>query len=321
MKTRTKFLLLAVMIVTAFFSLHFFKPDNKNQEIHLTADDHQFAFVHSLEGTNADGDIQQNKDGDLQLDAELKRLFDYYLSAIGEKSLPEIQSQIEKILDQKLQAQAARQAKELLKRYIAFKQALVDLEKNASSTLSTNDNLLSAVNNKWQSMRQLRSQFFSEKEIQAMFGFDDAYDLDALSRLAISQDKTLTDAERRNKLQTLDKNMPADLKAAKDAPYQVIRLEDQAKKMRNEGASEDDIYRMRAAATSPEAANRLAQVDRDINDWNGRVSQYLEQRKQLTSSPTNASDNDNDNDKQRALQQLRNKYFTSQEQRRLAAYE
>ncbi|MFZ6752233.1 lipase secretion chaperone [Undibacterium sp. Dicai25W] len=319
MKTRTKFLLLAVMIVTAFFSLQLLKPDNKNHEIHLTANDHQFAFVHSLEGTSTDGDIQQNKEGDLQLDAELKRLFDYYLSAIGEKSLPEIQSQIDKILDQKLQIKAAVQAKELLKRYIAFKQALVELEKNASSNMSSNADLLSAVNNKWQSMRQLRSQFFSEQEIQAMFGFDDAYDQDALSRLAISQDKTLTDAERRNKLQTLDKNMPADLKAAKDAPYQVIRLEDQAKKMRNEGASEDGIYRMRAAATSPEAANRLAQVDRDINDWNGRISQYLEQRKQLTSSPTNASDNDND--KQRALQQLRNKYFTSQEQRRLAAYE
>ncbi len=87
--------------------------------------------------------------------------------------------------------------------------------------------------------------------------------------------------------------------------------------MRNEGASEDDIYRMRAAATSPEAANRLAQLDRDNDDWNKRISLYLENRKQLISSPTKASDDDQKN----ALQQLRNKYFTSQEQRRLAAYE
>ncbi len=71
--------------------------------------------------------------------------------------------------------------------------------------MSANTDILSAVNKKWLSMRQLRSQFFSEKEIQAMFGFDDAYDQDALSRLAISQDKTLSDAERRNQLQTLDK--------------------------------------------------------------------------------------------------------------------
>ena len=317
MKTKSKFFLLAVMLVAAFFSMKIFKPDNENQKIHLTTDDHQFAFVHSLEGTIADGAIQEDRDGNLQLDAELKRLFDYYLSAIGEKNLPEIQSQIEKILDQKLQVKAAAQAKELLKRYITFKQALVELEKNASKSVSANTDLFSAVNNKWQNMRQLRSQFFSEKEIQAMFGFDDAYDQDALSRLAISQDNTLTDAEKRHKLQILDKNMPADLKAAKDAPYQVIRLEEQAKKMRNDGASEDDIYRMRAAATSPEAANRLAQVDRDINDWNSRINEYLEQRKQLISSPTNASDDD----QQSALQQLRNKYFTSQEQRRLAAYE
>jgi len=228
MKTRSKFLLIAVILVTAFFSLEIFKPDNKSQKIHLAADDHQFAFVHSLEGTSADGAIQEDRDGNLQLDAELKRLFDYYLSAIGEKNLPEIQSQIEKILDQKLQVKAAAQAKELLKRYITFKQALVELEKSASKNVSANTDLFSAVNNKWQNMRQLRSQFFSEKEIQAMFGFDDAYDQDALSRLAISQDNTLTDAEKRHQLQILDKNMPADLKAAKDAPYQVIRLEEQA---------------------------------------------------------------------------------------------
>ena len=170
-------------------------------------------------------------------------------------------------------------------------------------------------------MRHTRSQFFSDKEIQAMFGFDDAYDQDALARMAISQDKNLTEAQKKEKLQALDTSMSPELREAKTAPYQVIRLTEQSEKMRREGASDDEIYRMRAAATSPEAANRLAELDQETNDWNKRINQYLTQRKQLALDQTSANSNEQESKLQQQLQQLRNQYFTTQEQARLAAYE
>ena len=314
------FFLVAILFATTFplWRIGFNKQEST---IHLTTNEHQFSFVRSLEGTSIDGDISQNKDGSLQVSAELKRLFDYYLSATGEKSLPEIRLQIEKVLDQRLKPNAAQQAKQLLNRYIAYKQALVSLEQgtspiNTGINTSTND-LLSTVKNKWDSMRLLRSQYFSEKESQTMFGFDDAYDQDALARIAISEDKSLTEAQKKEKLHTLDSAMPPELREAKNATYQVIKLTEESEKMRREGASDDDIYRMRAAATSPEAANRLAQLDHDTNDWNTRINQYLQQRKQLGLDQSDA----NSNEQQSQLQQLRNHYFTMQEQQRLTAYE
>ena len=319
MNIKMKQSLLAAAFLSAVFFLWKMETGKQEPAVRLTANDHQFSFVRSLEGTSIDGNVSESNDGNLLISAELKRLFDYYLSATGEKSLPDIRAQIEKTLDQKLKPNAAQQAKQLLNRYIAYKQALVNLETDTSHA-DAND-MLTAVKNKWDSMRHTRSQFFSDKEIQAMFGFDDAYDQDALARMAISQDKNLTEAQKKEKLQALDTSMSPELREAKTAPYQVIRLTEQSEKMRREGASDDEIYRMRAAATSPEAANRLAELDQETNDWNKRINQYLTQRKQLALDQTSANSNEQESKLQQQLQQLRNQYFTTQEQARLAAYE
>src|SRR5450830_1589704 len=317
MNKRISVVFVAVTIITATFSVWLINSKRQDQAIHLISKDHPFSFVKSLDGTEVDGDIRQNNDGNLVVSGELKRLFDYYLSATGEKDLPDIQTQIEKILDQKLKPVAARQAKQLLSQYIAYKKALVSLEQEGTNNAHAGDDVFATVKTRWQRMHQLRAQFFNEKEIQAMFGFDDAYDQDALARLVISQDKTLTEAQKKEKLLALDNAMSPELREAKTAPYQLTHLNEQTEKMRREGASEDDIYRMRAAATSPEAADRLAQVDRDSNDWNRRIKHYLEQRQQrgLTTSETMTAD------QQTQLQQLRNQLFTAQEQKRLSAYE
>jgi lipase chaperone LimK len=63
---------------------------------------------------------------------------------------------------------------------------------------------ISAMQNRWQSMQKLRLQFFSAKDNQALFGFDDAYDMDALARLEISQNPAYSDKQKQEKLQALD---------------------------------------------------------------------------------------------------------------------
>jgi lipase chaperone LimK len=94
-----------------------------------------------------------------------------------------------------------------------------------------------------------------------------------------------------------------------------VRLEEAAQQIRAQGGSEDDVYRMRAAATSPEAANRLADVDRDEAAWKARIAAYQAQRAAVLSAPGS------DADRAAAMGDLRNRLFTPEEQQRLAAYE
>ena len=95
----------------------------------------------------------------------------------------------------------------------------------------------------------------------------------------------------------------------------LIKLEEVAKELRDHGASEDEIYRMRAAATTPEAAARLAQVDREESQWKLRIATYLDDKNKLTHLENGGVD------QALAIQRIRDQKFTQDEQKRLTAYE
>ena len=77
--------------------------------------------------------------------------------------------------------------------------------------------------------------------------------------------------------------------------------EENVRRMRAHGASDDEVYRARAAAT-------LARLDREEVLWQQRVAAYLFERQ------ANAGNS-------LALQALKDRLFTLEEQGRLAAYE
>ncbi|WP_334190822.1 lipase secretion chaperone [Noviherbaspirillum sp.] len=271
-----------------------------------------FPFVRSFEGTRPDGRIEVDGE-DLVVSAELVRLFDYYLAAVGEKPLDAIRKEIELELDRRLKARAAGQAKELLARYLDYKTALVEVEKNSQLAGGT----LQAIRGRQAALLQTRARFFSDKESQAMFGLEDAYDNDALARLEIGLDTSLTPEQKQQKLAALDAALPPALREAREEPFKIARLEESANKMRAEGATEDDIYRMRAAALTPEAAARMAEVDQEESAWKARIAAYLAQRNQFIASNPRLPETE----REAYLDQLRQAQFNEDERKRLGAYE
>ena len=308
-KKNLAILTVAALSVTGFF-VYNGMPGEETAAPKKEAGANLFPFVRSLAGTSSDGKLDAGSD-ELVVNAELRRMFDYYLSALGEKPLDAIRMEIQNELDKKLKPGAAAKAKNLLDRYLAYKRALVEVEKNSQLA----GNSAASIRGRFLAMRRVRGQFFSEKENQAMFGFDDAYDGDAVARLEISQNKTFSDAQKKEKLASLDAAMPAALREEKEAPFAVVRLDEKANAMRAQGASEDDVYRMRAAATSPEVAARLAEVDREDAEWKSRISAYQAARNRILGSGGAAQASS------QQLQQLRDNQFTANEQKRLAAYE
>ena len=264
----------------------------------------------SLAGTTPDGVATTAADQSLVLDPGLIRLFDYWLTTVGERPITAIRSDVERDLDGRLGPRAARQAKDLFARYVEFKTAL-KAQRPSKPTGRSVDMLREGL----RMMLALRATYFTDAESQALFGPQDAEASAALARMAIEQDPVLDAQQRRERLAALDARLPADVRAAREAPLAVVHLEEAAQKIRAQGGSEDDVYRMRAAATSPEAANRLADVDRDEAAWQARIAAYQAQRAAVMSSAGS------DADRQAAMSDLRNRLFTPDEQRRLAAYE
>lgn len=295
----------AGLVAGALLYLSLSRPDiAAPQQVRAAPD--PYAFVRSMEGTRPDGVIVQSDDGQLVVDAEQGHLFDYYLAGLGEKDLGAIRREIERELDRRLKPGPAAQAKRLLGSYLAYKGALAELEKGMVASAD----MVTSARARLVAMQKLRASFFTPFEIAGLFGFSDAYDQDALARIEISQDPKLTAPQRIEKLAALDKKLSPAMREEREAPTRVLRTEESVRAMRAQGASDDEVYRLRAAAFSTEGASRLAALDREEATWNGRITAYLAERGTLAAGAETAG-----------AQQLRDRHFSPEEQRRLGAYE
>jgi len=268
------------------------------------------AAATSLAGTTPDGGARATAGDVLVLDPSLIRLFDYWLTTVGEQPIASIRAQVERDLDGRLGPRAARQAKDVFARYVQFKEAL-KAQRPAKPVGRSVDILREGLRR----MLALRAAYFSQAESQALFGPQDGEASAALARMAVEQDPSIDAATRQQRLAALDAQLPASVREARAASLSVVHLEEAAQQIRTAGGSEDDVYRMRAAATSPEAANRLAEVDREEAAWKARIAGYQAQRAAVLAAPGD------DAAHAAAMAALRGRLFTPEEQRRLAAYE
>ena len=260
-------------------------------------------FAPSLQGTRPDGAVQVAADDTVMADARLIELFDYYLATVGEKTPEAVRAEIERELDRTLRPAAAAGARRVLARYIAYRQALV--------ALSSDPRLVgpdaAALQRRLAALRNVRAQYFNARELAAIFGREDAANADALARLQIRDDAALSPQQKRERLAALDAALPADVRAAREAPLKIAHVEEDAARLRAQGGSTDDVFRLRAEAFGADAAQRLADVDREEAAWKARIDAYLAERRSARDDA--------------ALAALRNRMFSPEEQRRLAAYE
>ncbi|MBV1775867.1 lipase chaperone [Burkholderiaceae bacterium DAT-1] len=263
----------------------------------------------SLFGTRMDGYIR-SEEGELVLSPELLRRFEYFLSQSGEKSLGQIRSEIEASLDQDLALSAAKQAKELLGRYLSFREALKGIKLSADQSGQS----LSALQTRLQRYRDTRKQFFSEKEIAALFGSNDREDDLALQRVALRNDSRLSDAEKRAREAALDATLSVAERQQRDASISHLSLASAVDSARAKGASTAQIFEIRAQTVGAEAAQRLAELDREESAWQARIESYTQARQHVLQSASTVNADT-------ALQQLRDRMFSKEEQLRLPAFE
>lgn len=287
-------------------------------------DRHARVFAPSMRGTLPDGRLTVHRDR-LVPTPELVYLFEYYLAAQGERSLPEIVSAIGDDLRSRLSLSPAAlaQAERLLERYLAYRTSLLALDQGASGSPGGGLPVYARLQERLQRQRRLREQFFSAAEVSALFAMDDLRDTDTVSRLEIFENARLSPSERQAAYAQLDLGLPALLKEERDAPLRIQNLERQVAQMRDAGASEREVEHFRAIQFSPEAARRLQLVDQERQSWANRIQQYqaeVRQLLQLTEGPLRIPET-LPPVQQAALDALRNQHFTPQEQRRLAAYE
>jgi lipase chaperone LimK len=260
----------------------------------------------SLRGTRVDGDARLDSKGRLQLDANLVTMFDYYLSAWGERSSQVIHAALRQTLAQKLPPEEQSYALDVFDRYLAFRKALAEQAPGARD---------GALDGRVARMRRLRQVYFNGEESAGLFGRGDAYDDFMLARLAIVQNVSLDERTRHARLAALDGAQPPDVQAMRRETVVHRTLARAERLLRMRGGDDAQMFALRARLVGDAAAGRLARLDQEKALWQRRLESYRTARQALLDAPGQT-----DPERRRQIAALQGNLFTPAERLRLAAY-
>src|SRR5512140_688446 len=232
------------------------------------------ALPASLEGTEADGVLEADAAGHLVITIELRRLFDHFLAASGEEPVATMRARIIAVLRARLPATAAAEAIEILDRYLAYRDAARRLVPPSADPAAGLDQV-----------HDLRGKMFSPAVVKAFFADEEAATYAALARRDVLADTTLSPAERERRLAEIDARTPAAEREARAAAMAPLNEMNRETALRASGASDQQIAAARTAAFGPEAAARLADLDRAHAAWDARLAQFRAERAALLADP------------------------------------
>jgi lipase chaperone LimK len=261
------------------------------------------ALPASLSGTDEDGALRVDAEGDLILGPEVRRLFDYYLAATGEESGIAIRARLAAAIQRRhLGPRGEAQAMELLDTYLGYREATRRLRVQGDDP----DARLEAL-------RELRRRAFGADVAEKLFGEEERVVSLSLERRRVLADTSLPDADRAARLSKLEKDLPPDVQRARAEATRPLRERADEDAMRASGAGDDDIRAVRVASYGEDGADRLAALDLQRAAWRARLGAFRDARAEILASEP-------DPGRQRAaVQQILDASFTPLEQIRVEA--
>lgn len=262
----------------------------------------------SLRGTKIPAYFETDTDGNLIVTNSIKSVIEYFLAATGEEPIDVIIGRIEEYFGYQLEEPALSQALDVLVEYIGYKEALLELEELASAR-----NAESTKGHSYLEMFELRSDIrvnnLSPVVYEAFFGDEDKLDLYTAKLLELKHESRSGADTSMDALQELELLLPDSEQIIKLRE----RIREQISQAKEQGASEQELYTLRASAYGHEAAERFAKADKKSEIWNQRYKEYSALRKQILNSKGL-----NEDDKNLELEALQNSLFNKYERKRLA---
>lgn len=254
----------------------------------------------SQSGIDVNCQLQVTPQGNLIVNRQTKDCYEFFITQYGEKPLTQIKTDFKSYIDQQYQSPTHDQILDLWQRYLDYRQALggltqpINVAKDSVDYFRATDQLI----------QNLRQRYFSPVELTGLFGDENIYTDYTLERLAILDDKKLSESEKAVKLQALLNTLPEDLQNNIKQIQTLDTLHKLTASIKARGGTIQDIRQMRVNLVGAEAASRLEALDSERLNWKTQVTQYLNSRDQLLQSSMS------DHAKQQAIAALRQRTFS-----------
>ena len=260
----------------------------------------------SLRDSEPDGAVTLDAAGRVRASLELRRLFDYFLSAIGEIDLASIRALLLEHVRGLHGEGIAADVAALFDRYIAYQQSLAAMPAPAAESLRE----------RLQRVHDLRRQLLDDATAEAFFGDEERYTAYTLERRDVLGDHALDEAARAQRLAELDAQLSPGQRAQMQEANTAVLVDEQNRQF--DALRLDPAQRQaeRAALFGTEAAQRLAAADAEQAAWDARVASYRQARDAIR-----ADARFDGAQRERALANLRARSFDAAERRRIESLE
>lgn len=230
----------------------------------------------------------------------LRDALEALLMAAGDTPDPQaLKQRLEALVGQHFRPELATRALALAHRYVDYRVALGQLRPPADQTDPQ------ALRTVLAERQKVRLQYFDGDEFNALFAQDLALDEYTLARLEIERDSALTLEQKRSALRDAEQVLDPAVRTQRAEAVAHEGVAQQTAAFNAQSVDERTRHAQRSIKYGPEAAQRLAQLDREDSDWNARLDQY---QQAFTSTPDPVR-----------LELLRSRLFSSEEQLRIEA--
>ena len=264
----------------------------------------------SFAGTAVDGQFRLDDAGNLLISMDIRRIFDYFLSAYGEERIQTSIARLQAYIRGQLDEPAEGQALALLEQYLDYKRQLIQLEKDLPQMAS-----LEAMRQREQAVQNLRASIFSPEAHQAFFAQEEAYNQFTLQRLAIRHDPALNEQQKAEAMDRLRATLPEDMQEML-VPQLQAELRQQTAALQAQGAAPEQIRQLRLQLVGAEATARLEALDQRRQQWQQRLDAYRQEKARIE-----ANSGLSEEDRQAAIASLAEERFDERERLRLDAAE
>jgi len=202
------------------------------------------------------------------LTPNLLRIFEQMLNDSQARDKEGLMAEMRAKIDKYVPPEWRVRALGLLERYIDYRNALEALP-------AANIGDPAGLRRVLDARAGIRSRYFAPEEVEGLFGAEEKFDRFSVERLEIERNANLTAQQKRQALAKTEETwLTPEQRADRAASVAQLAVGEQTAALEARGASPQERFEERSRQYGYEAAQRLATLDQQEQDWQSRLSRY-----------------------------------------------
>lgn len=229
-----------------------------------------------LKGTDINGVIREDSEGNLIKDKGLNRLIKHFQLLLAENyAQAEVKALLGVYFDEQLSESAALQAKEFTERYFQYQDQIKTLGEDNNYANNGLDYQLEVVLEIVEQRQKLRRSYFTDEELEMYFKDLEAYEAHQIEAHRILKVPDLNQEEKQSLVRDLDNMLPLKIQQARRQTFVTDHLTTLQSESLESPDRETYLAEKYTDHFGQEAADRLLAQHQENSNWNEKRKHYL----------------------------------------------